>query len=101
MRKPRLLLIGLTLLLLPFPEATLAQQGGGYEITNWTVDGGGGKSASSSYALVGTIGQPDAGQAMTGSSYRLVGGFWGGAVGGVVSPVFPHTVYLPLALRNQ
>ncbi|MGC9357684.1 MAG: hypothetical protein ACP5GX_07455 [Anaerolineae bacterium] len=97
MAKLTLLALGLTLLLLTFPAIILAQQGGGYEITAWTLDGGGGESAGGSYILAGTVGQPDAGPAMTGGSYRLVGGFWGGAT----SKILSHHVYLPVALRNQ
>ena len=49
-----------------------------YEITFFTIDGGGGTSSGGSYTLSGTIGQPDAG-AMSGGSFTLEGGFWGGA----------------------
>lgn len=45
-----------------------------------TVDGGGGTSTGGTYSLSGTIGQPDAG-VMSGGTFSLVGGFWGG-VGG-------------------
>ncbi len=47
----------------------------GYEISWSTIDGGGGRSTGGDYALVGTIGQPDAGE-MSGGDYRLSGGFW-------------------------
>ena len=47
-------------------------------ITWYTIDGGGGTSGGGGYTLSGTIGQPDAGAAMTGGSYTLVGGFWPG-----------------------
>ena len=68
---------------------------GGYNITWWTVDGGGGTLSAGDYTLAGTIGQPDAG-AMSGGSYVLYGGFWPGstAVGG------EYRVFLPLLLRN-
>ncbi len=49
--------------------------GGGYDLSWHTIDGGGGESTGSSYALTGTIGQHDAG-AMQGGDYTLVGGFW-------------------------
>lgn len=42
-----------------------------------TIDGGGGKSAGGAYSVSGTIGQPDAGL-MSGGTYTLAGGFWGG-----------------------
>jgi hypothetical protein len=49
---------------------------------NWhTVDGGGHMtSAGGKFALAGTIGQLDAGLAMSGGGFQLVGGFWAIAV---------------------
>jgi hypothetical protein len=47
-----------------------------YELSWWTVDGGGaGNAAGGSYALSGTAGQYDDGPASRGS-YALEGGFW-------------------------
>ena len=46
-----------------------------YDLTWWSVDGGGGTSTGGVYAVTGTIGQPDAG-AMRGGNYSLTGGFW-------------------------
>ena len=54
---------------------------------------GGGESSGGTYALAGTVGQPDAGT-LTGGPYSLVGGFWAGA------PV-TYEVFLPLVLRND
>jgi len=71
-----------------------AQTGGGYDLTWWTVDGGGvsvGVESPNPYVLIGTIGQPDAG-AMSGGGYTLVGGFWGGAAS-------LYKVYLPLVTK--
>ena len=48
---------------------------GDYEISWSTIDGGGARSTGGDYALVGTIGQPDAGE-MAGGDYKLSGGFW-------------------------
>lgn len=49
---------------------------GGYEITWYTVDGGGAMNlAGGTYTLSGTAGQPDAGIQSQGS-YSLSGGFW-------------------------
>jgi len=56
--------------------ASHAQQ---YSIAWSTIDGGGGTSTNATYALSGTIGQPDAGNAMTGGEYAIQGGFWTGA----------------------
>ncbi|GBD08547.1 hypothetical protein HRbin22_00787 [Candidatus Thermoflexus japonica] len=84
----------LAALLLLLASVALAQSDGGYDLSWWTVDGGGYTwSEGGGYALGGTIGQPDAGAALTGGNYTLVGGFWGGAV-------VQYRVYLPLVLRN-
>ncbi len=48
-----------------------------YDISWSTIDGGGGRSTGADFALVGTIGQPDAGE-MAGGDYQLSGGFWPG-----------------------
>lgn len=49
--------------------------------SNWcTIDGGGGTSTGGSFAVSGTIGQPDAGIALNGGAFTVVGGFWPGAV---------------------
>ena len=73
--------------------AVLAQSGGGYTLSWWTVDSGGVTfSAGGGYVLGSTVGQPDAG-VLAGGDYVLTGGFWGGAV------AFGR-IYLPLILRN-
>lgn len=58
-------------------SVALAQSGGGYTLTWWTVDGGGQQLSGGSYVLMGTAGQPDAGT-LSGGAYSLPGGFWGG-----------------------
>jgi len=64
--------------LLQAQDIALAQSGDGYDLSWWTVDGGGDMfSTGGNYTLSGTIGPPDAG-AMTGGDYTLGGGFWGG-----------------------
>lgn len=60
--------------------------GGGFDLSWNTLDSGGGTSAGESFELGGTIAQPDAGPAMTGGGFELVGGFWPGAGGPVVIP---------------
>jgi hypothetical protein len=47
-----------------------------YSIDWYKIAGGGGTSSSGQYSVSGTIGQPDAGGAMTGGGYSLTGGFW-------------------------
>jgi len=72
-----------------------AQSGGGYDLTWNTIDGGGGSSISGSYALIGAIGQADAG-ASSGGAYMLNGGFLAGT--GATSTT-NYRVYLPLILH--
>ena len=80
-------------LLLPMGVLSLAQDG--YDLSWWTVDGGGFTySSGGGYELGGTIGQPDAGM-LAGGGYTLGGGFWRG--GGVV--LTRYCVYLPLIVR--
>jgi hypothetical protein len=74
----------------------LAQSGDGYDLSWWTVDGGG-ESSGGSYTLGGTAGQPDAGE-LAGGSYILGGGIWGG--GEVTVPPETRRIYLPLILRQ-
>ena len=60
--------------------AALAPVGGGDFDLSWhTIDGGGGGSSTGGgFELAGTIGQHDAGPAMTGGTFALLGGFWPG-----------------------
>ena len=54
-----------------------AQSGGGYDLTWWTIDSGGVTFATGgSFDLGGTVGQPDASNALTGGAFSLTGGFW-------------------------
>jgi len=67
-----------------------------YDLTWWTVDGGGQTfSTGGGYTLGGTIGQPDPGL-LTGGGYALGGGFWGGGAVAV-----EYGIYLPLVLRDS
>ncbi len=50
--------------------------GQSYSVDWYKISGGGGTSTGSVYTVTGTIGQPDAGGAMTGGNYSLSGGFW-------------------------
>jgi hypothetical protein len=61
------------LFVLLLPLMSFAQQS---SIDWYKVAGGGGASSGGNYSLSGTIGQPDASEAMTGGSYSLTGGFW-------------------------
>jgi len=67
-------------------STTLAQSGGGYDLSWSTVDGGGGAwSMGGGYTLGGAIGQHDAGAEHSGGGYALQGGFW-------------HSVCRPMAM---
>jgi len=77
--------------------AAQAQTGGDYNLTWWTVDGGGAAASGGNYALAGTTGQPDTGAALSGGDYILVGGFWPAASSGGV--LYPYNVYLPLIIK--
>jgi len=76
MRKWRLTLTILTAATL-LATAARAQSGGGYDLSWWTIDGGGITFAvGGTFDLGGTIGQPDASNLLTGGAFSLTGGFW-------------------------
>ena len=70
------LLIGLGLI--------VGSTGADYSIDWHTIDGGGGTSSSETYALTGTIGQPDTGLS-SAEVYVISAGFWPGNSGCVVN----------------
>ncbi len=70
------------------PVISFAQQ---YSIDWYKVSGGGGTSTGGTYQVSGTIGQPDAGVAMTGGSYSLTGGFWA-LISVVQTPGVPNLI---------
>ena len=86
-----LLLAGLIVLATALP--LFAASGGPYDVSWDTLDGGGGTSSGGRYAVSGTVGQPDAGPAMSGGSYAVTGGFWSGFGGA--------NIYLPIVLKNS
>jgi hypothetical protein len=47
-----------------------------YAIPWWKVAAGGGTSTGGVFSVSGTIGQPDAGGAMTNGQYSVTGGYW-------------------------
>jgi len=78
------------LLSAPAVALFLAANAGSQSAVDWfTLDGGGGASSGSgafgSFAVVGTIGQPDAGPALSGGGYSVTGGFWSFLGGGTDS----------------
>jgi hypothetical protein len=84
-----LLLLGLVLLLAGGAWAATA---GPYDLSWFTLDGGGGTSARDGYTLSGMAGQADA-IVSAGNGYTLAGGFW---PGGEVAPAPAQQVYLPI-----
>jgi hypothetical protein len=66
-------LAGFALILLFWPNRALAQS---YSIDWFSYDAGGGASAGGGYSLNGSIGQSEAGAALSGGSFSLMGGFW-------------------------
>ena len=68
-------LITLLAICFPLTAPALAQSGGGYDLSWFTIDGGGGTSFGGDYRLESSIGQPDAGPLMSGGEYTLVGGY--------------------------
>jgi len=73
----------------------LAASGDGFDLSWFSIDGGGGESNGGGYVLIGTIGQPDVG-GLSGGGYYLAGGFWPAQVPGAPAD---HSAYLPLILR--
>ncbi len=96
MKRYWLLFIAL-LILAAAVSSVWAAPAASYEITWYTIDGGGGTLSGSggigysAYTLDGTVGQPDAG-VLTGGGYTLDGGYWSGSV-------TVYRVYLPLILK--
>jgi hypothetical protein len=71
-RNLRSLLLGLMVLV----GSQTALQAQSYTIDWCKISGGGGTSTGATYQVTGTIGQPDAGGAMSGGQYSVTGGFW-------------------------
>ncbi len=61
------------------------------------MDGGGARLSATSYILHGTAGQPEAGAALSGGDYHLIGGFWPDGESGQSAQL----IFLPLVLRNR
>ena len=90
------LLISVVLLLVcGLPGETVQAKNNGYDLSWWTVDGGGGlNGAGGVYELSGTAGQPAA-AALSSSPYTLNGGFWFRQEGGAGLDIF-----LPVIVRH-
>jgi hypothetical protein len=96
-KRTTLVLLVILLCGLLLTTTALTSSSEGYDLSWWTVDGGGGTLGSEGgYSLSGTVGQPDAG-ALASNDYTLSGGFWaGGTLAGEA-----YRVYLPLVLRQS
>jgi hypothetical protein len=66
-----------------------------YDLSWWTVDGGGGTLTNGNYSLSGTVGQAEAGAALVSSGYTLIGGYWYGAG----EEIQRYEIYLPSVIR--
>ncbi len=85
------LLLGSVVLALSSADA-LAVLSAGFDLWWHVIAGGGGQSASASYAVSGSIGQPAVGP-LSSADYRLGAGFWPGI--GAESPTPTPTGTLP------
>jgi hypothetical protein len=88
---PAMLLVA-GVLLLSF-SIVLAQPNNSYDLTWWTVDGGGDTATGGGFTLSGTIGQPEPGPVSTGGGFTLTSGFWPGGISSF------SDLFLPLILR--
>jgi hypothetical protein len=64
------------LLIIPLLLVATAVHAQQYSIDWYKISGGGGTSTGATYQVTGTIGQPDAGGAMSGGNFSVTGGFW-------------------------
>ena len=92
MRRAVMLALALGALLM---AVSLAFAQGGYDLSWFTVSGGGGATSGGSYTLTGSAGQSDAGS-LTGGAYALSGGFM---LEGVAAGSGQSSLYLPLIQR--
>ena len=90
----KILVLGILILLI-LSLSGFALAAGSFDLSWWTVDGGGGTSSGNGYTLNGTLGQPEAGTIASGGGYTLAGGFWHGGV--AASPELK--IYLPLLTK--
>jgi len=86
LRSSVLWLTGIVALLLLATGIALAQTGSGFDLTWWTVGGGGGTLTGGGFTLRGSVGQPDAGGPLTGGGFALYSGFWAPAPAGGAPP---------------
>lgn len=89
-------LLALAILFMSLTSIGIAQSGESYDLSWWTVNGGGSTfSSGGGYSLGSTTGQPDAG-ILSGEDFTLAGGFWNSA-----ALASDRLVYLPLVNMNH
>jgi hypothetical protein len=88
-------LVGLLLALVgaaAFGVALAQSSSATYSVPRQSIDGGAQRASSASYSLNGTVGQPDAGPAMSGATFSVRGGFHRAATasGPLPDPIFAN-----------
>jgi hypothetical protein len=77
------------MMLAAWPDCASPQaQSASYTITRQTMDGGGGRTRSATYGLEATVGQADAGPAMSSPTDALRGGFHRASAGVATDTLF-------------
>lgn len=92
LRLPKSAGVSALLVTVALVTGAIAQSSADFSLWWHTIAGGGGQSASASYAVNGSIGQP-AGGGLSSTGYRLDAGFWPGT--GAESPTPTPTGTLP------
>jgi hypothetical protein len=79
------------------PLVALAQSSSAsFQVPRQSIDGGAQRATSATYAVVGTLGQPDAGSPAASASYTLNGGFHRAAPNGPLpDPLFANGFEAP------
>ena len=92
--KTRIIILVIVCLALTAP--VLAQSSANYDLSWHVIAGGGGRVTSTSYALLGSTGQPLVGTMMTSGGHTLCSGFWCSEEGG---GTVKGRTYLPLIMK--
>lgn len=95
--KKQWIVISILLLMIIGVSAAFAATNDDFELSWFTMDGGGGTSSGGDFSLSGTIGQPDAGS-MSNDGFSLEGGFWAPSFDPTVEPS-DYEIYLPLLMK--
>ena len=82
----------MALVLLLVAVRALAQTGGGFDLSRTVISGGGDTfSSGGAFSVGGTVGDPAAGQDLSGGTFTLAGGFWNGVTNS--APVAVNDTY--------